>query len=113
MIKSFCSFSTVCVGMALSLCRSSDDLKRDSRVSEAALKNHNRPEQKENYSLISWLSFPSVTLSLSISIISGSPHSLSALCKRKVIYSLTFPVLKRMPGAQSPVMVVSSGIAFR
>lgn len=62
MIKSKCSFSTVCVGMAFALSCKSGDLKRDSRVSQAAPNNCNKPQQKENYSFIPWLLFPPPTI---------------------------------------------------
>lgn len=71
MRKTKCSFSTVCVGMAFSLSCTSNDLKWDSRVSQAAQNNSNEPQQKENYSFILRLLFPSVTRYLSISIIQG------------------------------------------
>lgn len=65
-IKTKCSFSTVCVGMAFSLSCTSDDLKWDNGVSQAAQSNYTKAQQKGNYSVILWLLFPSPFLSSSL-----------------------------------------------
>lgn len=45
---------------------------------------------------------------LGVSIIPCSAHSLSALSKGKIIYSFTFPVLKRRPG-----LIVKSLLSYQ
>ncbi len=120
MIKTKCSFSTVCVGMAFSLSCTSDDLKWDNSESPRQLRttttSHNR---RKNYSFIVWLLFPSVSLTLCLSVcmcmylgVFLSTLAVSSVQREGHIFSY-ISCFDEDAWAPSQVMFVVWGNAFR